>query len=533
VRLAAARAPFDGWTLVVVSGRHSERYLQSQLTSDLGQLPDGGSQLSAVLDATGRIRGFFHLNRHDGAFRMLVPDGAVESALDGLETNVVSDDVRFEPLDVGPMTLVLGPAAEQIRLSRPATSSMPISGYGAPAVVVWGDGELPFPVIQAEELESRRVLSGLPAWGVDAGSGMLINETVLLEQAVAFDKGCFLGQETVAKVASRRGAAFAPMLLALGGDADPGDDLVGRDFAVGDRGRAGTVRAAASWEGRSYLQASLWRELRVAGSTVSCCFDDGTEVTAEVRSLPLLVTPGADETASRLYHRAVNLFTGDDEDGAIELLERAITISPGFADAYESLGVVLGRHGRYEEAIALMDRLLEVDPDSVMAHSNKSVYLNQLGRNDEAEEEARRAARAKFDLDRQRRQAETASVGAADDAGRADRRRREEMFRQVLEIDPDDAMANFGLGQLALERAEHQAAVTYLERALETDSEYSAAFLALGRALEGLGEAARARETYASGVRVAARKGDMKTANAMQERLAVLGEAAAGAIAEH
>ena len=59
----------DGWTVVEVAGRHRERYLQSQLTSDLRQVAVGGSQLSALLDASGRLQGFFHLTRlADGGF---------------------------------------------------------------------------------------------------------------------------------------------------------------------------------------------------------------------------------------------------------------------------------------------------------------------------------------------------------------------------------------------------------------------------------------------------------------------------------
>lgn len=160
-----------------------------------------------------------------------------------------------------------------------------------------------------------------------------------------------------------------------------------------------------------------------------------------------------------------------------------------------------------------------------MAHTNMSVYHNQLGRIEEAEREARAAAakslergrKAAADADSARRQREQAE---------ADRARREQMFRQVLGIDPDDAVANFGLGQLRVESGEPAAAVPLLERAIGADADYSAAYLALGRAFEGLGELDRARAAYSDGVRVAARKGDMKTANTMQERLAALDSAA-------
>jgi tetratricopeptide (TPR) repeat protein len=156
-----------------------------------------------------------------------------------------------------------------------------------------------------------------------------------------------------------------------------------------------------------------------------------------------------------------------------------------------------------------------------MAHTNKSVYLNQLGRNEEAEDEARLAAVKSLELQRRRADHEAREKDTTDEEA-ADRLRREEMFRQVLDLDPTDTLANFGLGQLRLETGDFEAAVDHLGTAVKADPDYSAAYLALGRAHEGLGETDHALATYEKGIEVAARRGDMKTANSMQERLAIL-----------
>jgi tetratricopeptide (TPR) repeat protein len=96
------------------------------------------------------------------------------------------------------------------------------------------------------------------------------------------------------------------------------------------------------------------------------------------------------------------------------------------------------------------------------------------------------------------------------------------LFRQVLELDPDDPLGNFGLGELLVEEGSFEEAARHLERALAADPRYSAALLALGRAHEGAEDLASARETYRRGVNVAAAKGDLATANKIQERLVVL-----------
>ena len=64
--------------------------------------------------------------------------------------------------------------------------------------------------------------------------------------------------------------------------------------------------------------------------------------------------------------------------------------------------------------------------------------------------------------------------------------------------------------------------VEHLERALAADPNYSAALLALGRAHEGANDLVAACETYRRGVDVDAVRGDLATANKMQERLMVL-----------
>jgi Flp pilus assembly protein TadD len=219
--------------------------------------------------------------------------------------------------------------------------------------------------------------------------------------------------------------------------------------------------------------------------------------------------------AERLTVAASAAFADDRSDRALELLDRAIAVCPAFADAVEASGVILGRLGRHHEAIERMERLVEVDPSSVMAHSNLSLFYNQLGDIERAEHHLAVATRLSMGgtaepMDDPHERIET------------DRERRETMFRQVLEIDPADPLAHFGLGELAVERGRYTDAVTHLEKAVASDPTHAAAMLALGAALEGLGESDRAREIYERGVETAAKRGDLTTATKMQERLNAL-----------
>jgi folate-binding protein YgfZ len=516
-----AQAPLTGWTIVVARGRHAGRFLHSQLTSDVLGLAPGTSQQTALLDRGGRLKAFGFLHHRDDRFELLLPTAAVDPAVQSLEEHIIADDVVLEVIRSPRLRLALGAEAVRRASSAATQTCFPIEIYGSRGFVTWGAEELDLAPIDEHEIERRRVLTGLPRWGNEAGEGTLIHSTTLLETAVASDKGCYLGQETVAKVTSGRGAARAPILLEVLSNVSEDAVLIGRSFSTEWSPRSGKVLSAARWNGKLILQATVVRQLRVEDREFVCTFEGGQTIDVRAHALPYLETPRPETWAREIELRAVAEFSEDREEEALQLYERAIAVCPWYADAYEALGVILGRHGRYEEAITLMKRLLEVDPSSVMAHTNLSLFYNQLGRIEDAEREAAEAARATMRREQEGRRPE-ASMRDEDEAIASDRERRAEMFRQVLELDAEDPLGNFGLGELLVEEGRFGEAVVHLERALDADPRYSAALLALGRALEGSDDLESARTTYRRGIDIAAAAGDLATAHTMQARLAVL-----------
>ncbi len=513
------QAALIGWQILRVEGHDRERFLSTQLTSHVKSLALDMSQPTALLDRVGRLRFFGFLARREGRFDLLAPEAA--DAAGAIQANLVADDVRLSVVEAPRLRLVLG--AEAVRLSSrldPA-SLVPVAGWGSRGFVLLDDTSLGLEEIEPAELDALAVASGQPRWGIEAAAGIPVVETPLLDTAVAFDKGCFLGQETVAKVMSGRGPARGVMLLEV--EQAPPGVAAGQAFATPERGRAGRVLSTLEWEDRHYLVVRLARELRVRNRRLDCRLEGGLGIAAIVRELPLVAAREPAAWARELTVAASAAFSADRDGEAIALLERAVAVCPTYADAYEALGVIHGRHGRYDEAVGLMLRLLEVDPGSVMAHTNLSLYYNRQGRIEDAEREAAAAMRAEMRRSQDAKAHEHEAQAAAE-AAAADRRRRAELFRQVLEIDPFDPLANFGLGELDVEEGRFEEALTHLRRALEADPRHSAALLAVGRAHEGVGDRAAARTAYRNGIEIAAARGDLMTANKMQERLAKLAD---------
>jgi tetratricopeptide (TPR) repeat protein len=182
---------------------------------------------------------------------------------------------------------------------------------------------------------------------------------------------------------------------------------------------------------------------------------------------------------------------------------------------------MLGREGRYAEAIELMDKLTMIDPKSVLAHTNKSLYLMKLGKIQEAEEEKSLATVKSF-----QKFGEDAKLQTLRDEQNKRQElewaQRESMFKQVLEIDPEDALANYGLGSIAVEKKRWSEAIAHLEKVIEHDPKYSVAYLALGKAYLGSGNKEKARLVWGAGIEIAAKNGEFMPANTMQTELSAL-----------
>jgi uncharacterized protein HemY len=88
---------------------------------------------------------------------------------------------------------------------------------------------------------------------------------------------------------------------------------------------------------------------------------------------------------------------------------------------------------------------------------------------------------------------------------------RAEMFRKLLEKDPENPMILFSLGNELFKEGEYAEARTHLRRAIENKPDYSVAYRTLGRAHYELHEDAEARRVFTEGREVAEKNGDLQT----------------------
>ena len=125
--------------------------------------------------------------------------------------------------------------------------------YGEPAAEVL-DAELGV-TVGADELELLRIHAGTPAWGKEIDDRVLPAEAGLTERAVSFTKGCYPGQEPIARLHYRGHATRGLRVLRLGDLPLPDTEIVYEGKSVG------RITSAAAADGGAVALAYVRREV--------------------------------------------------------------------------------------------------------------------------------------------------------------------------------------------------------------------------------------------------------------------------------
>ncbi len=266
------------WTsrdVVTVSGPDAETYLQGQLSQDVTAPAPGEVTWTFVLSPQGKVDGWGRLVRIDGeTFQVDVDPGAGADWEARLRRFLLRTKAEIEVHEAVPALAVRGATvAGGLACGWPGGEGVDLLGVG----LVLGDEEpaaaLPADLpegaeeIGAGELDALRIRAGVPRWGAEL-NGDTIPATVgqwVIDGSVSFTKGCFTGQELVARIDSR-GGNVPRRLVGVVIDGPP--PAVGADVTV-DAKAAGTVTSSAPEgsgdrrDGRSVALAFVARAVEV------------------------------------------------------------------------------------------------------------------------------------------------------------------------------------------------------------------------------------------------------------------------------
>jgi tRNA-modifying protein YgfZ len=201
--------------LVWVEGPDAASFLQGLLSNDVAGLAEAQARPALLLDARGHVVVLMTVHRdHGDAFTLVTEPHLGGPLAQALERYHFSEDLELlgpEPTEALVLARPDAPSAAGADLVLPGTIPGTWEMIAAePAALM---EELRLAPADESLLEAARIRAGVPRIGTDTGPATLVQEAGLESIAVSFDKGCYLGQETVARAQFRGRVNRLPRLL--------------------------------------------------------------------------------------------------------------------------------------------------------------------------------------------------------------------------------------------------------------------------------------------------------------------------------
>jgi tRNA-modifying protein YgfZ len=292
--------PRDARTVISVNGPDGAEYLQGQLTNDVEAVAVGAGQYAALLDRKGHMQTDMRVLRiaADEIQLDLEPEPRAP-ALKHLTMYSIGRDVAVaDATEERALLSLIGPRAAEIAgtasLAEFANHRTRVAGTEVLAVGT-RDGIDLFCAsadrdrllvaltdagaveVSPEAVEIVRVEAGVPRFGAEMDSATMPAEAAIVEDAVSFTKGCYIGQETVARLHYKGKPNRHLRGLRLSGAATPGEALW-----LGEK-QVGTLGGAVVSPALGPIGLAIVRREAEPGTELSVG-EDG--VTAEVVALP-------------------------------------------------------------------------------------------------------------------------------------------------------------------------------------------------------------------------------------------------------
>ena len=277
--MGGAFADLSFWRKIAVSGSEALGWLDDLVTADLSGMQPGRARGSLLLSPTGRIRAAFTVAWFERDL-LLVQDPQQPKPIDALlAPYVLSSDVRLEDR-TNAVALFAFPGGTSIPEEAAgldvSVSSPSCLGEGTDLLARADDHERVLASLRSrfrqvgnEVVESWQISSGHPRFGVDALEEDLPQEAGL-SGLVSFDKGCYLGQEAVAKVQNLGHPRRLVVPLVASAPVSAGDPIVANDADVGE------ITSVAPGDGQWFVLGRVKWEAREGPYSTSA----GTELSA-------------------------------------------------------------------------------------------------------------------------------------------------------------------------------------------------------------------------------------------------------------
>jgi folate-binding protein YgfZ len=288
---------------LALSGGEAAGLLGGQVTNDIEALVPGTGCYAALLTNKGKMLADLRVLRTDEELLLLTERATLQVVFDTLRRASVGWDAELHKRTLEQeLVSLIGPRAREVagadaaglpedeHANRPARVGerdvlLVATDLGVDVLSAAADADAVRAALLAagaqeiatEAAEVLRVEHGRPRYGVDLDESVIPQEAGLNDRAVSFTKGCYVGQETVARLFYKGKPNRHLRGLRLSGPAAPGDEVRSEERELG---RLGSVVASPA---HGWIALALLRREAEPGDEVAVG-EGGT--TATVVELP-------------------------------------------------------------------------------------------------------------------------------------------------------------------------------------------------------------------------------------------------------
>ena len=305
---------------VEVSGAEAVQFLNGMLTNDVAGLEEGAWMHAAFPNPQGRLVASARVLRRGGAFLFDTEAATYPVVLRHLERFTLAGDFRVRDLTAETALLsapgaraaeFVGAAlgAEAAATARGRVTPAPFGGAEVTVIRATHTSEDGFDMfVRAadaeplrgalvaagarpagqEALEVLRVEAGVPRYGVDASDANVVLEVVDEAEAVSYTKGCYAGQEIIARIHWRGHVAKRLAGVIFDRDAEPPSDARLRDCAQGREAGRITSSVFSPRLRRRVALALVKYDFLAPGTELKVFSGDAEVCAAHVAELPLV-----------------------------------------------------------------------------------------------------------------------------------------------------------------------------------------------------------------------------------------------------
>lgn len=242
--------------LIAVWGKEAVQFLDGMITNDLKTLDDGAQMLAAFPNAQGRLLAVVRVRRQSDTFLIETEETTREKLFQNLARFTFAGDFFVEDRSdsyscfeiVGPRSDVYHtdafktwPLAIVFELSQGAAYFVPVDLAEKFREFLRDENKCVW--ISDDLYEILRIEAGIPKYGVDMDETTVVPE-LGLDGLISYEKGCYIGQEIIARIHFRGHVAKQLTGLVLEPRSQNGD-LAGTELASTDGKPAGKITSSA------------------------------------------------------------------------------------------------------------------------------------------------------------------------------------------------------------------------------------------------------------------------------------------------